>query len=245
LALIDLGTGRVERVHPVCVRPERVLGLALGASSAGPVAYLAIWSPWARAGGSRVVALQTLTGKPLGSYPIAGMPLRLMLGPGPGGMGSRLYCVEIAPRLESERDGGRDEPNTAAERGDGRVRWQLVGLSPATLGLETWHEFSGSPFAPLAWMVAPNGEDLYALSGDESPSYGRALLVFNATTGVARHVAALPENGVALAASAESVFVASPGVGGVWIVDRRRGQLTGTVPVPAGRRPLALTLWGA
>jgi hypothetical protein len=115
-------------------------------------------------------------------------------------------------------------------------------LTSVTLEPESWHEFDGAPFAPYVWAVAPDGEELYALSGDESPYLGRMLLRINATSGTARHLATLPETGAALAATREALFVVSPGAGAVWMVDHL-GHVTNVLP--AGQRPLALTLWGA
>src|SRR5206468_2462460 len=107
LALVDLRSGNLQAPHPACDPRDIVTGLALAATSAGPVAYLAIWRPAAlvngemRPAGAQVVELSAATGALIAETPLTGLPRpaaaggTLALAPGP--YGPALYCVEAMP----------------------------------------------------------------------------------------------------------------------------------------------------
>jgi hypothetical protein len=225
LALVDLEAGAVVRTHDVCGAGESVRDVALDSDGGGPVAYVALWGGSAAApdgeagGGGRVVALAAATGAVLATRATAGVPDRVLLGPGPDGAGRRVYCLESTPPPPAHPES-----------------WGLVTLDAATLAFERAYAL---PVPPLWPALAPDGGHLYALT-DRGGGAGRGVVDLDLTTGVVSRLLTLPGDGLGLAATAERLYVLDPDRGGLWAVDRRRGRLLGATAV--GRPPVALTL---
>jgi DNA-binding beta-propeller fold protein YncE len=230
LALLDLALGAVVGTHLVCGPGEAVRDVALAADPGAPVAYVALWGwPTHAPGGGvpgevtsgrgRVVALDADSGAVLAAHETAGHPGRLLLGPAPGGGGRRLYFLETAPPPP-------EHPES----------WRLVALDAATLAPEGAYPFPSEPQWPA---LAPDGEHLYALSG-QGGSFSRTVVDVDLTTGAVSRLLTLPGEGLGLAADAEALYVLDPDGGGLWVVDRRGGRLRRTAA--AGRTPVALAL---
>ncbi|MGH2353349.1 MAG: YncE family protein [Chloroflexota bacterium] len=246
LALIDLRVGAVTGTHTVCTGEESVAGLAMENGPAGLVAYLGIWHRPVAEGepegardaggatgatelGSRVLAVDAETGDGIGVYPLAGTPGSVILAPGPGRTGRRLYSVEALPDPDTgtPEDSYEGQYTRASE-------WRLLGLNPATLEPESEHTLSASPFS-LA--VAPDGDHAYfLLDGDR-------VRHLDLATGTVTGLAALPGFGTDLAVTATRVYVPDSRGDSVWAVDRRSGRLATSIAV--GRHPIGILASGA
>jgi hypothetical protein len=243
LALVDLRTGTVARVHAPCGPNDVPLGLALENGPTGPVAYLGLWRRPGEAdgrpvpGGGRVVALHGLTGAALGAAPLAGLPVHLLVAPAAGEAGRRLYAVEAVPDMSQadSRLGSPDQELAAADR------WHLWRLHPATLDVETGVLLQHAP----RWLaIAPDGAHAYALAGPGSFSTPSPVLHIDLTRGAWRLWARVPGSGLGgLAVTADRVYVPDTEGGALAVVDRRSGLVVRRLP--AGRHPLAITLAGA
>lgn len=233
LAVIDLATGAVVRTQVVCAARESIHSLALERTATGPVAYLGLWRAPGEvdgilvAGSGAVVAIQTDTGAVVGRASLAGVPEQLVLAAAPGQVGDPLYCVEGAPGPEV-RNPGIPGPDAGS--------WQLVGLNPVTLEVESvlpLHE------EPAAVAVAPDGNAAYV-----RPTHTAALrstvLQVDLRTGQFGAPIVLPGESVGgLVVTGERLYVPHSLGSAVWAVDRRRGRLAQTIAV--GRHPLGIT----
>ena len=114
--------------------------------------------------------------------------------------------------------------------------WRLVALDGETLVPERAYPF---PAAPLWPALAPDGEHLYAFTGDGG-GFASDVVVLDLTTGAVSPLLTLPGEGMGLAATAETLYAVDPDRGRLWSIDRRSGRLRGATAV--GRTPIALTL---
>jgi hypothetical protein len=235
LALVDPRTDTAAPTPPVCRAGETVVGLAVERTPGGPVAYLALagrqggGGPAAPAARGRVVMVAVDSGAALGSYPLAGPPQALVLAPGPGRRGRRLYCLQApAGPTPGTVGAGGNGPPPAPDTG----LWLLLGLDRDALRPVAAHALAE---APRALAVAPDGDRAYALS-DAGGAGGAALLAVDLATGRAAGRTALPGEGAGLAVTAQRVYVADPRGDALWVVDRSGGALR--PPVRVGRRPV-------
>jgi hypothetical protein len=230
LALLDLEAGAVVRTQDVCGPGESVRDVALDEAAGVPVAYVALWGwPTPAPGGGvpgevvsgrgRVVALAPETGTVLAAHATPGHPGRLLLGPERGSGGRRLYFVETSPPPPGHPES-----------------WRLVALDAATLAPEGVHPLPADPLWPA---VAPDGEHLYALTG-QGGSFSHSVVDVNLTTGAVSRLLALPGEGLGLVAGLEALYVLDPDGGALWVIDRRRGRLRRTTA--HGRTPVTLAL---
>jgi hypothetical protein len=226
LALLDLEAGAVVRTHNVCGAGESVRDVALDEATGAPIAYVALWrgsppdsigDPGGDDGSGRVVALAAETGAVLASHATAEVPERLLLGPAPDGVGRRVYCLEIAARVDLE----------AA---------RLVALDATTLDPERDYPL---PTVPLGPALAPDGRHLYALAGPRGTG-ARSVVALDLTSGAVSPLLNLPGDGLGLAVSAGALHVLDPDHGRLWTIDRHRGRLLSAATV--GHKPIALTL---
>jgi hypothetical protein len=243
LALIDLRSGTVEHVHPVCTSRDLPTGLAMEDTPGGPVAYLALWSQAAQgaqagqeeatfaAAGARIVALQARAGLQLDVVPLTGLPRpipfggSLLLAPGPTGAGPRLYCVEALPGAEfgsrSEQEYDWLFPMSSA--------WLLRRLTPEPLQTE---ETLHLTFAPVGLRVAPGGAHAYAFDARSDE-----LRQIDLTTGQTTVLGRVPSySPTGLVATRDRLYVASPRANQLWVFDRQRGRRVQVIPT--GRRPV-------
>ena len=208
LLLVDLALGRVANELAVCGAQERVVGLALEETPAGPVAYLSIQqvSSQGRLRG-RIVALDP-HGVVLASRVLEGAPGRLVLGPaGPGGE-RRLYVAETLT-IPEETD--------PVQSYSGRV----VRLAPETLDLDAQHPLDLSP----GHMVVAPGGAVYVLSGD-------VLLQPERWMDSSARAVRLPGLGAAVEVDEERVYVSAAYEPRLWVVGRRSGRLERTIELP-------------
>jgi hypothetical protein len=225
LALLDLEAGAVLRTHNVCGAGESLRDVALDEATGAPIAYVALWrGPTpdttgyvAGDGSGRVVALAAETGAVLASHTTEEVPERLLPGPAPGGVGRRVYSLEVMERVDLD----------AA---------RLVALDAATLYPERDYPL---PTVPLWPALAPDGEHLYALAGLGGAG-ARRIMALDLTTGAVSPLLNLPGDGLGLAATAGALYVLDSEHGRLWTFDRHRGRLLNTTPI--GRRPIAMTL---
>jgi DNA-binding beta-propeller fold protein YncE len=237
LALVDLATGAVVRSQIVCAARESLHSLALEATAAGPVAYLGLWQAPSAPGEAasrrlpargEIVAIQADTGTVTGRMSLAGVPEHLVPAARPGRVGERLYCVEGSP--------GPEVRNPGSAVGDAG-QWQLLGLNPATLELESALPLPGEP---AAVAVAPDGNTAY-VRPTHTAALRSTILHVDLTTGHVQPPIVLPGERVGgLVVTGERLYVPHSGGSAVWAVDRRRGRLAQTISV--GRHPLGLTL---
>ena len=210
----------------MCLAGEAVTALALAPGPAGPVAYAGLWrraratpAGWAAAAG-RVVAVDAQSGRVLSSRPVPGVPRGLHVAPAPGGSGERLYCLVALPSPDAREP---DDP-------DGADRGVLLGLDPATLDAASEVPLPG---APRWFAAAPAGDLGYAHAG------GTEVLRIDLAAGAVGPLVRLPAPVRGLAVVGNTLYVADPAGDRLWAVDRRRGRVTGAVPV--GRRPVEVT----
>jgi DNA-binding beta-propeller fold protein YncE len=230
LAVIDFITGAVVRTQVVCTARDTLFSLALEGGAAGPVTYVGLWRApedvdGRRADGNGVlVAIDAATGAVAGRTSLGGVPEDLLLAAAPGQAGLRLYCVEGTPGPEA-----RDPGVPGLEAG----RWQLVGLNPVTLEVESTLPLDE---APAEVAVAPDGDGAYVrLAGQ------RTVVHLDLRTGQSRPLITLPgQSAGGLAVTGDRLYVTRSLGGEVWAVDRRSGRLARTTPV--GRHPMGITL---
>jgi hypothetical protein len=244
LATIDLRSGAVLKVHPLCSVGETVSGLALEAGPGGALAYVAVWSEFPEAPGAsggppapsslpsgRVLALHAEEGSARAAFPLEGIPGQLVLGPSPERAGRRLYSVSTVGQVE---DNGYVDGSSAFSRAGA---WQLLGLNPTTLEVESVQSL---PFPPQWLAVAPDGAHAYALVGQQALTSTTPLLMIDLVSGDSRILSRVPGSGIsALAVAGENVYVPDAMKDVVWSVDRRHGHLVARLA--AGRRPLGIT----
>ena len=238
VAGIDLQRGHLAPPRDVCAGRDSVVALAAG--SDGTLVYLALWrrpdpaQPCDEPTGSRVVALRPDTGALVATAPLEGVPGPLLLAPGPGGVGQRLYAAEALPGPELTLPGeaaGECAWAGYGKRFEGAGAWRVRGLDAATLTPEGEHAV---PYPPRALAATPDGGDAFVLAG-------RATILRLAPAG-GRVVpfATLPDAAVGLAATDDQVFTLDVFGDRVWGLDRARGR--GLRTIPTGRSPLGLAL---
>jgi hypothetical protein len=238
VARVDLEQGRPDPARDVCAGRDSVVGLAVGGD--GEVVYLALWrrplaaEPCDGATGSRVVALRLDTGTPVATAPLAGVPGPLVLAPGPGGPGPRLYASEALPGPDGAVPG--ESPADCAEGGygdafEGARAWRVWGLDATTLAPVGEHAV---PYPVRALAATPDGGDAFVLAGRD------ALLRLGPAGGPARPFATLPDRAFGLAATDDQVFTLDVFGGRLWSLDRTHGR--GLRTIPTGRSPLGLAL---
>jgi hypothetical protein len=227
LILVDLTAGAAAVGAPLgggCAPDEGVSGVALSGEPAGPIVYLGVAGPAAegetgdRRG--RIVAIEGATGATRAVAPLAGTPSHLVLAPAPGGPGRRLYVVETLSPSDDESPGP--------------YRGRLVGFDPLTLALEGELPL---PAAPGRVALAPDGEAAYALV-----AFGTVLLRLDLAAGTVTRLAEIPGRAITLAVARDRIYVPNPYGSEVWVLDRRSGRLTRTIPV--GRSPMGVALVG-
>ena len=174
LATIDLRSGAVLKVHPLCSVGETVSGLALEAGPGrgaglrrrsgrslprrrGPPA-----GPRRRPArpSGRVLALHAEEGSVRAASPPGG-------GPRAAGAGAVPWSARGAVCTASPRSARRRTvaTRTAVSAFSRAGAWQLLGLNPTTLEVESVQSL---PF-PLHWLaVAPDGAHAYALVGQQA-----------------------------------------------------------------------------
>jgi len=235
---VELARGHPGPARDVCAGRDSVVGLA--ASSDGALVYLALWhrpdTAQACDGptGSRVVALRLATGALVATAPLEGLPGPLLLAPGPGGGGQRLYAAEALPGPDLALPG--EAPGECAwasygKRFEGARAWRVRALDGTTLAPEGEHTV---PYPPRALAATPDGGDAFVLAGRA------ALLRLDPAGGPARLFATLPDRAVGLAATDDQVFTLDPFGDRVWRLDRTRGRPLRAIPT--GRSPLGLVL---
>ena len=167
-----------------------------------------------------MLALNPETGAVAAALALSGVPTRLVAGPAPGGVDHRLYLVEAQPGPDGDAAGGR---------------WRLLGLDALTLEIRSELAL---PFMPSGFVVAPDGDDAYALTPPND-----TLRRIDLATGADSVHARLPGAGLGLAAAGDSVYVTNPYRSEVWVVDRRRGRAHRTIRV--GLHPVAIAVSGS
>jgi hypothetical protein len=237
LALIDASGGVVSAAHTVCAPDEAVLSLAVAAGRGGePVAYLGIWrtpsmgAAAARHGRpeGRIVAVNAATGSALRTVAVDQIASSLAVAPARTGAAARLLCACGSPDADRL---GRDDLREAV------TRWQVLEFEAETLLPAAVYPVSARPHA---LDVAPDGSEAYLLTGGLDIGARASLLRLDLGGGGVRTLAVLPGRAAGLTAGAERVYVPHLDGRTVWLVDRRRGRLAGTLP--AGRRPVAVAL---
>jgi len=234
--VVDLGAA-AARSFPLCAVGDGAYGLAMEGGPHRATIYTGNWhgsaggasAPGAagpgrsRPGSGSIVALHAATGAIRSRTAVAGAPQHLLLAPGPGGLGRRLYGVEWWP--------GPDAVQPAEEV------WRLFGLDPTTLNVESAAALAGQP-ASLA--IALDGDTAYVLVGAGGPLSGSVVLKVDLAGGGARPLAAVPGPGRGgLAVHGERLYVPQPNSAVVWAIDRRRGTRLEAIPV--ARAPIAIT----
>ena len=232
LALVDLRSGTVRRILPLCDSGDALAGLALRPGPDGLSIYAALWSAGAGPGArSRLLALDGATGDITAAYSLDGLPNQVVMGPAPGGQGLRLYSVVTAgPVGETDRE-------DVADRFAGAGSWQLLGFDPATLALESdfllWQP-------PYSLVVSSDGAHGYAFTESARLAAGAELLEIDLATGDTRRVVLTPGAGIsAFAVAGDRLYVPDAMGDAVWVFDRHRGTVLGRVAV--GRHPLWIT----
>jgi hypothetical protein len=226
LALVDATAGAVMRTHTVCGPQEWISGLALSQGDDPPIAYLGLWRGVRQPNGAwetssfRVAAIDAQSGAIRTIVRLAAPPLHLTLARAPHG-GARLYAFEGTDRLD-------DDDVYSATRG------RLLALDAATL--EPLQEYA-LPDAPWRVVVSPDSTTAYTLAAG-----GRAIRGVDLATGATRWLSDLPAAGADLAVAQRAIYVANPKGSELWLIDRRTGRLSRTIP--AGRHPAALALAG-
>jgi hypothetical protein len=238
---VDPLRGVVGAAHPVCAPGEVVLSLAVAPGRSGePVAYLGLWRD-AAAGlppaggvppGGRIVAIDPVTGTVLRAAPIAAIAASLAVVPAQPGAPARLLCGCGSPG--ANQDGRAAILDDFLENG---ARWQIVDLDVETLAPSAVYPV---PARPYALQAAPDGGAAYVLTGGTAVGTRAGLVHLDLRGGTARTLILPTGRAGGLAVGAEHVYV--PHLDGrvVWVVDRRRGQLVGTISV--GPRPIAVAL---
>jgi DNA-binding beta-propeller fold protein YncE len=226
LAVVDLASGAVQPMLPVCGPGEWISSVALGSGPAGPVAYVGLWHVGMEAGGlgdgawQRVVAVDVRTGALLATLRLAAPPEHLALAVGPEGFGARLYVVEPTEFA------GADFAVPARAR--------LLALDPVTLEIEREYALTAPP---VQVAVAPDGAFAYFLTTD-----GTYVWRVDLRTGAEGPTVTLPGRGTGLVATDDALYVANPLGSEVWALDHRRGRLAVAGSIPVGRHPVALAL---
>jgi hypothetical protein len=240
VAVFDFAGARLAAARDVCSGADSVVGLAVGAGGAGgagALAYLAIWRRPAGGGacggatGSRVVALRPTAGAPVAVAPLAGVPGPLVLSPGPGRLGARLYAAEALPAP----DGGALGCQSASYRElvEGAAAWRVWGLDAASLAPEAEHAV---PAPVRALAVTPDGDDAFVLADLAT------VLRLAPGGGPAARLTALPGPALGLAATDDRLYALDALGDRVWGLDRRRGTVVQTLAT--GRGPTGLVLAG-
>ena len=238
---VELARGHPGPARDVCAGRDSVVGLA--ASGDGALIYVALWRrPGAAqscdgATGSRVVALSADTGAPVATAPLDGVPGPLLLAPGPGGLGDRLYASEALPGPDVAVPGWPPEACAAAGYGDafeGARAWRVWGLDATTLAPEGEHAV---PSPPRALAATPDGGAAFVLAGRAT------LLRLAPAGGPAVPFATLPDAAFGLAATDDRVFTLDVFGDRLWSLDRARGRSLRSLPT--GRSPLGLALAAA
>lgn len=219
ITIVDVAATAVARTHVVCAAGEAVRGVALDSRPDGATVYAAVQGAAyerATAAGSRVVALDALSGGILAIVPLRGTPTHLLSGPAFGASEPRVYGVELTggPELEP--------PTPYAGR--------LLAFDGETLAPLAEYALD---FAPARLAIAPDGRWAYALAG-------AALHPLDLAMGAFGPPVRLPERGVALAATEERVYVASAYRDELLVLDRRLMRRVRTLA--SGHGPVALTL---
>jgi YVTN family beta-propeller protein len=244
VALIDVGSGAVERAHPVCAEGERPTGLALVDGLDGPTAFVGLWRSEGTAGTvegqrraarGRVVAVDMATGSIVAAHQLGGVPSALMRPPAGGPPGGPIYAFEAIPRPDSLQP---EDPGDA-------LGWHLLELHPATLELQALRVLS----YPLRWPVlAPEGRDLYAAagSGSSGPGSGGGITIvhLDLATGDLRVLADVPAwapGGPAVTGA--RVYVPDMRGNRLTVLDRRTGRIL--TRIPTGRQPVGVAVGGA
>jgi hypothetical protein len=254
LALVDLGSGEVTATHTVCQPRDVVTGLALEATPAGSIAYVAIWTPAsdpasartaaqdrpadAKQARARIVALAAQSGAIVGEAPLSGMPRpavsggSLVLAASP--YGPALYCVQAATPSVWDR---WSEQEYAWAYQLSR-RWQLLALQPTSL--ETLGTYD-LVFAPQSLAVSPDGAQAFTLDGSGTTHGATPVMVTDLVTGTTGQLLRLPGtvNGD-LAATSERLYAANPYGNGVWSAARTGDRAVRTIPTPRAPTGIAV-----
>jgi hypothetical protein len=237
VALIDVGTGTVERTYNLCDRLKDGLAIqdiALGSSQHGLRIFLGIWDEYNDDGcvatKGTMLALDAETGFVEADVNLAGVPRQLVLAAAPGQQGERLYIVEMVPDRLADLANDVDFYWSTAT-------WLLRGVDPQTLALESMHEL---PDAPLYLAVSPDGEHAYAVSGPAALRLDTSLLHLDLLSGLTDVRVRLPGRAMGVAVGDSRIFVADPFGTHIWSVDRRVGGTMRTIEV--GKHPVSVTL---
>lgn len=219
VALLDGDTGAIRHEFAVCRAAETIRALAVNSRGQEPIIYAALEDQAARDGRApgRLVALAGHTGNEFASVELWGTPLGLGFPPAHENTVRRVYSIEAHGGPEA------DPP----EPYGGRVR----AFNADTLGNEANYPLDIAP-THLAFV----GDTIYLLD-----AYN--VLSLDLLTGRLRLLARLPARGLALAADAERIYVATVYNGAVEVFNRANG-MRGR-PLRVGRNPVALALSGA
>jgi hypothetical protein len=105
--------------------------------------------------------------------PLDGVPGPLLLAPGPGGRGHRLYATEALPGPDGAGPGEPPEACAEANYGEafeGARAWRVWDLDAATLAPEAEHVV---PYPPRALAATPDGGFTLDVFGDRVWSLDR------------------------------------------------------------------------
>jgi hypothetical protein len=233
LTLIDLRSGAVLRTHTINrPRYDYFYGLTLDDGPAEPVAYLALWNPQRQSG--YVLAVNALSGSPVGQYSLRGAPASLTLGPVPrqvateGPRGRWVYCVEAGPGPNGDPDA---RPHAEA------IGWQLLGLKPTALTLQRQVPLREPPL----WLTVPDdGGIAYAILSRDGQVGSTIVLRIELATGATAHLATLPAAARGLAVTADRMYTLDQEGGRLWAIDRRPSRVVRSTQI--GRWPVSLVL---
>jgi DNA-binding beta-propeller fold protein YncE len=233
MTVVDLAAEMRRRDYSLCGARDSLHSLGVGGGPAGPVAYVGLWrSPEAteiyrRAGSGLILAVDVSTGTGVGRAALEGVPEQLVVAPAPDRVGERLYVVEGFPGPEVRNPG---------EVGGLAPHWRLLGMDAVTLAVQQAYALDEEP---LALAVAPGGDRAYALTMHSARQ--TAIVELDLLMGSARRLALLPGQSLGnLVVTEQRVYAPHTFGNEVWVVDRRHGRVTQTIP--AGRHPLALAL---